>query len=215
MTTQGFSMKHTLIIATIFIGSLLTLSTGRADDVAVKTGNSANPANTSVAVAVSQGSARNALEDKFRMALIEEETGQQLDTAIQAYKEVIAGLDDQRKMAVTAIFHLGECYRKQGKTNEAVAQFERILRDFSEQKVVLDFAQRRFAELSPGGSGKAPMQVPGLADETGAATAEEADEIQKIRDIIKNSPDLINAREGGDHLSSGPLPRVIWRWSNF
>lgn len=163
-------MKKGLLIVAIFIGSLL--STGRADDVV-----------------------RNSIEDKFRMALIEEETGQQLDTAIQAYKEVIAGLDDQRKMAVTAIYHLGECYRKQGKTNDALAQFERILRDFSEQKPVVDLAQRRCAELSPGGSGKGTMQVSGLAAETGAATVEETDEIQRLKSVVKDSPDLINAMD--------------------
>jgi ankyrin repeat protein len=195
-------MKHALIITTIFIGSLLTLSIGRADAVADKTANPANPANTSVAVAVSQGSAQNSLEDKFRMALIEEETGQQLDPAIQAYKEVIAGLDDQRKMAVTAIFHLGECYRKQGKTNEAVAQFERILRDFSEQKVVVDLAQRRCAELSPGRSGKVADLGFGLAISTDTMTPEEALEIQKLKAYVKDSPDLINVV---DNVGETPL----------
>jgi len=202
MTKQGFNMKKGLLIVAIFIGSLLPLSIGRADEAAVKMGNPANPANTSVAVAVSQGSARNALEDKFRMALIEEETGQQLDTAIQAYKEVIAGLDDQRKMAVTAIFHLGECYRKQGKTNEAVAQFERILRDFSEQNVVVALAQRRCGELAPGKSGKVADQGFGLAISTDAMTTEEADEIHEIKLNIKDSPDLINEK---DKLGNTPL----------
>jgi ankyrin repeat protein len=177
MTKQGFNMKKGLLIVAIFVGSLL--STGRADDMV-----------------------RNSIEDKFRMALIEEETGQQLDTAIQAYKEVIAGLDDQRKMAVTAIYHLGECYRKQGKTNEAVAQFERILRDFSEQRVVVDLAQRRCAELYPGKNGKVADQGFGLTNSTETMTPEEAVEIQKLKAYVKDSPDLINVV---DNVGETPL----------
>src|SRR5439155_19782212 len=35
--------------------------------------------------------------------------------------------------AASAVFRLGECYRKLGKTNEASAQYERILRKFADQ----------------------------------------------------------------------------------
>lgn len=146
-------MKHVLI-TTLFLGSLLIA--GHAGDAPPTQAK-----NAPKEAAATQTAARHSLEDKFRLALIEEETSQHLDSVIQAYKEVIAGLDDQRKMSVTAIFHLGECYRKQGKTNEALAQYERILRDFSEQKQVLDFARRRLAEMAPGKSGKEIAQMPG------------------------------------------------------
>ena len=138
-------MKKTLIIIALLINSLLIAA--RAADTAAGQTNSVSPSKEAVAMTLSSW---NSLEDKFRMALIEEETGQQLDPAIQAYKEVIAALDEQRKMAVTAIFHLGECYRKQGKTNEALAQYERIVRDFSEQQPVVELAQQRCFEFAPG-----------------------------------------------------------------
>lgn len=103
------------------------------------------------------------VEDIFRRGLMEEEFNQNPAAAAQAYREVIAALDAQRKMAATAVFRLGECYRKQGQTNEAVAQFERVTRDFSDQSQLVELAQQRVAELAPtrllagGGTGAQPL----------------------------------------------------------
>ena len=169
-------MKKTIIIIALLINSLLIA--GRAADTAAGQANSMGAFKEAAAMPLSS---RNSLEDKFRMALIEEETGQQLDPAIQAYKEVIAALDEQRKMAVTAIFTLGECYRKQGKTNEAVMQYERILRDFSEQKTVVDLAQRRCAELSPNKSRKGTPLVSGSV----VPKTFDPAQVKTIRDEIK------------------------------
>ena len=53
--------------------------------------------------------------------LFEEEANHNLDAAIQAYQSVLATHDGQRKLAATALFRLGECYRKLGQTNDAIA----------------------------------------------------------------------------------------------
>src|SRR4051812_2519837 len=66
--------------------------------------------------------------------LFEEEANQNLDAAVKAYQSVIAQSDEERKVIATALFRLGECYRKLGKTNEATAQFRRVLRDYSDQE---------------------------------------------------------------------------------
>jgi len=71
--------------------------------------------------------------------LFEEEANDNLAAAIKAYQSVLATHDNQRKLAATALFRLGECYRKLGQTNEAVAQYQRLLRDFSDQTA---FTQR-------------------------------------------------------------------------
>ncbi|MEK7685541.1 MAG: tetratricopeptide repeat protein, partial [Verrucomicrobiota bacterium] len=57
--------------------------------------------------------------ETFQKGLFEEEGNHDLAAAIQAYQTVISQFDEQRKTAANAIFRLGECYRKQGKTNEA------------------------------------------------------------------------------------------------
>ncbi len=67
----------------------------------------------------------------LQRGLFEEEANHNLDSAIQAYESVASQFDKDRKLAATAIFRLGECYRKQGNTNAATAQYERIVREFS------------------------------------------------------------------------------------
>ena len=79
------------------------------------------------------GAATNEVSALLQQGLFEEEANQNLDAAIQAYQSVIAQTEKNRQFAATAIFRLGECYRKQGKTNEAGAQYQRILRDFADQ----------------------------------------------------------------------------------
>src|ERR1044071_801267 len=77
--------------------------------------------------------ATNDLTSTLQKGLFEEEANHNLDAAAQAYQAVSAQFDKDRKLAATAIFRLGEVYRKQGRTNDAVAQYERIVREFSER----------------------------------------------------------------------------------
>ena len=70
-------------------------------------------------------SAADNLSEALQKGLLEEEANHDLNAAIQAYQSVIDQFGDQRKIAATAVFRLGECYRKQGKTNEANAQFRK------------------------------------------------------------------------------------------
>src|SRR5437899_6246562 len=80
--------------------------------------------------------ATNDLTTTLQRGLFEEEANHNLEAAAQAYQAVSAQFDKDRKLAATAIFRLGEVYRKQGKTNEAAAQYERIVREFSDQQTL-------------------------------------------------------------------------------
>ena len=79
------------------------------------------------------GAATNDLSGLLQKGLFEEEANRNLEAAAQAYSTVSAQFDKDRKLAATAIFRLGEIYRKQGKTNEAAGQYERIVREFADQ----------------------------------------------------------------------------------
>jgi ankyrin repeat protein len=96
------------------------------------------------------GAATNEVSALLQQGLFEEEANQNLDAAIQAYQSVIAQTDKNRQFAATAIFRLGECYRKQGKTNEAAAQYQRILRDFADQTQLAKLSQQDLAGLGIG-----------------------------------------------------------------
>src|SRR5580765_905868 len=87
--------------------------------------------------------------DLLRKGLFEEEANQNLDAAIKAYQAIIDQLDEQRKIASTAVFRLAESYRKLGKTNEAAAQYEHVLRDYSEQTNLVALSQGHLTAIRP------------------------------------------------------------------
>ncbi|MBX3747177.1 MAG: ankyrin repeat domain-containing protein [Verrucomicrobiae bacterium] len=74
--------------------------------------------------------AAESIDRLFQSALLAEEGRRDLVSAIRDYEAVVAQVDAQRALAATAVFRLGECYRKLGRTNDAVAQYQRLLRDF-------------------------------------------------------------------------------------
>src|SRR5437867_821344 len=91
--------------------------------------------------------ATNDLSAALQRGLFEEEANHNLDAAIQAYQSVVNQYDKDRKQAATAIFRLGESYRKQGKTNEAGAQYERVVREFGDQPELLMLSRQNLSAL--------------------------------------------------------------------
>ena len=91
--------------------------------------------------------------------MFEEEANQNLGAAIQAYQTVASQFDKDRKLAATAIFRLGECYRKQGNTNDAAAQYERVLREFSDQPTLVTLSRQNLTTLgsTPPAAAAAPV----------------------------------------------------------
>jgi ankyrin repeat protein len=96
--------------------------------------------------------ATNDLTSALQKGLFEEEANHNLDAAAQAYQAVSAQFDKDRKLAATAIFRLGEVYRKQGRTNEATAQYERIVREFSDQQSLATLSRQSLAGLNTSNS---------------------------------------------------------------
>src|SRR5437899_1285191 len=94
--------------------------------------------------------AADGLTQTLQHGLYEEEANQNLDAAIKAYQSVISQSEEQRKVVATALFRLGECYRKLGKTNEASAQYQRIIRDFSEQEQLVKLSRGNVAKVGGG-----------------------------------------------------------------
>src|SRR5688572_12912267 len=77
--------------------------------------------------------ATNDFRALLQKGLFEEEANRDYRAAIEAYEGIASQAEDQRKIMATAVFRLGECYRKLGKTNEAAASYQRLLREFPEQ----------------------------------------------------------------------------------
>ena len=77
--------------------------------------------------------AQDRLEETLRKGIVEEESKQNLNGAIQAYQSVLTQFENDRKTAATALFRMAESYRKLGKNNEAIAAYTRLSREFPDQ----------------------------------------------------------------------------------
>src|SRR5207248_439035 len=139
-------------------------------------------------------SAADNLNETLQKGLLEEEANHNLDAAIQAYQSVVNQFDDQRKITATAVFRLGECYRKQGKTNEAVAQYTRVGRDFADQEALVKLSAQNLSALGTSAS-SFQQRLQQILPQSGLD--EDAKEIQRYREWAQNSPDLLNAKDSG------------------
>ena len=142
----------------------------------------------------------------LQKGLFEEEANQNLEAAIQAYQTVIAQAEEQRKIAATAVFRLGECYRKKGLTNEATAQYQRVLRDYSDQPTLANISRQNLTALGGGGASPTSTNAPssfGMTDlslnlekaQADEKSAQETREIERMQKLLRDSPDLINAQD--------------------
>src|SRR3989440_8649371 len=111
-----------------------------------------------MALAVSARAA-DGLTQTLQHGLYEEEANQNLDAAIKSYQAVIDQSQEQRKVVATALFRLGECYRKLGKTNEASAQYQRIIRDFSEQEQLVKLSREQVGFRAPAANGQSNLAL--------------------------------------------------------
>ena len=94
----------------------------------------------------------NDITTLVQKGLFEEEANHHLDAAIEYYQEAIGHFDKDRQLTATAIFRLGECYRLQGKTNEANLQYERIVREFSDQPQLVELSRGYLPKANHSGS---------------------------------------------------------------
>ncbi|MBL9128632.1 MAG: ankyrin repeat domain-containing protein, partial [Verrucomicrobiales bacterium] len=100
-------------------------------------------------------------EDIFKRALFAEEGRRDFEAAIRDYERVVRGMDDQRRLAATALFRLGECYRKQRRTNDAVARFTRVIQEFPQEDTLVQISRQNLASL--GASPPDQRPAPGSA----------------------------------------------------
>ena len=131
--------------------------------------------------------AADSLSEALQKGLLEEESNHNLDAAIQAYQSTVSHFDDQRKIAATALFRLGECYRKQGKTNEAAAQYQRVLQEFPDQDSLIGLSQRVLATL-----GRSNNPAEGAERENTAQTVTDPEQLELLKREIKLAEQEVN-----------------------
>jgi ankyrin repeat protein len=121
----------------------------------------------------------NDLTGLLQKGLFEEEANRNLDAAISNYQNLANAFDKDRQTAATAIFRLGECYRKLGRTNEAAAQYQRIVREFGDQQTLVTLSQQNLAGLG------APTSLPAVTG--GAITSDTLQQLESA--LVKEEAD--------------------------
>lgn len=107
-----------------------------------------------VALAISAAClASEPLSKALEQGLIEEEVNRDLNAALRAYESAVSGFDEQRKGAAAALYRLAECYRKLGRTNDAVVQYRRVLAEFADQTALAGLSRTNLARLVPQAAG--------------------------------------------------------------
>ena len=144
--------------------------------------------------------AADPLSEAFQRGLLAEETRADFQAASAAYGEVIRLADAQRDLIATALFRLSETQRRLSRTNDAIAGYRRLIREFSTQTNLVTLATERLQAL---GGAETPQKsrdpslslaAPLKADE--GATDPESRELERLRRMLVNSPDLIDAPQG-------------------
>ena len=74
------------------------------------------------------------LSELLEKGLYSEETKGDLDSAIQIYQQVLSGAKAGQALAAQAQFRLGMCYYKKKQHAEASAAFEKLVKDYPDQK---------------------------------------------------------------------------------
>ena len=130
----------------------------------------------------------NSLTALLQQGLFEEQASRNLDAAITDYQTLAAQFEKDRQLAATAVFRRGECYRAQGRTNEAAAQYQRILQDFSDQSTLVTLSRQDLTGMGMGKTTAAPASAgSGLlppSEEAGVLSAQ-----LSALDQFKDDPD--------------------------
>jgi tetratricopeptide (TPR) repeat protein len=121
--------------------------------------------------------AQDPMAEQLKKAIIEEESGQNLDKAIQAYQGILTRFNEARQTAATALFHLADCYRKQGKRDQAIAAYQRVLKEFSDQAKLAAASRNYLKTYGVSVSGAAPEEI--------VATRQEADARMRYRALLQ------------------------------
>jgi len=134
------------------------------------------------------------VQERFQKALFEEEANQNITNAITGYEAVLDAADAPLRFAATALYRLGECYRKLGRTNDATVAFERLAREFVGQTNLVRLARQNLAVLG----WREPSWPPGRASVAGSAASNpavqkaqadlaEAARIERVLEMAKKS----------------------------
>lgn len=124
----------------------------------------------------------------LREGLFEEEANRNPAKAAAAYAEVVSRYDGERKIAATAMFRLAEIRSKVGDKIAATALYQRLLAEFPDNDPLAKLSRERLGPAAP----------PDPAPPGNAPDGPESRELAHVRELVKYSPDLLDASNPKD-----------------
>lgn len=120
------------------------------------------------------------LRELLRDALYTEEVTRDPEAAAKQYEALLSKHDAQRAFAASALFRLAEVRRKQDRKDEAIALYQRLLREFPAAEAEGKLASENLAAMGE--------KVPAAEI---VAEDEETMEIQRLEKLMATSPDRV------------------------
>jgi tetratricopeptide (TPR) repeat protein len=129
--------------------------------------------------------AQNRMAEDLRKGVVAEETSQDLNSAIQRYQAVVAQFDEERKAAANALFQMAELDRKQGRNDQAMAAYARVVEEFADQGELVKQSRARLPASSR------PKPPPGAipVDAQAQARAELRNQLKLMLDLARKDYD--------------------------
>ena len=134
--------------------------------------------------------ASDPLSEAFQRGLVAEEIRADLRAASASYSEVIRLADAQRDLIATSLFRLSESQRRLGRTNEAMAGYRRLIREFANQTKLVTLAAERLRAMGGAeASGRVGTmdRVKRVVDRYGQEAAAARDKLRRL-EIDLNVP---------------------------
>lgn len=157
----------------------------------------ADPAPAGPAPAAEAGNP--ALNTLLRDALFEEEATRDLTKAAAGYEALLTQWAAQRPTAAAALYRLAEVRRKQDRKPDAIALYQRLLREFPDVEPHAKLARENLTALGTAepAPDAAPLSVP--------VDPLEAIALQRVKKLAVESPDLIRENEFPEACGKGWL----------
>jgi hypothetical protein len=100
-------------------------------------------------VTVAQAAAAASPSELLEQGIYSEETKGDVDAALKLYQQVVAEAKAGQAVAAQAQYRLGVCYYKKKSYGEADVAFEKLLRDYADQKDLIALANKYLAGAMP------------------------------------------------------------------
>jgi Tol biopolymer transport system component len=149
--------------------------------------------------------------DLFQQALVKERTAGDLNAAIALYQTIVQKHASDRALVAKALVQIGACYEKLG-SGDAIKTYERVVREFSNEKESVATARSRLAALQstiaappgltarqiPAGTGVAEFDI--SPDGRYAAFFSDGNRTLSVRDLVTGAtvarPASVSATDG-------------------